>query len=80
MATHSSILAWGIHWMRSLVGYSPWGHTESQTTEVTCHTHTQPRVWVKEAGNTGQRKEEGFDEQTMCPPHFKPLVPQTDLA
>jgi len=28
-ATHSSILAWGIHGQRSLVGYSPWGHKES---------------------------------------------------
>ena len=26
MATHSSILAWEIPWMRSLAGYSPWGH------------------------------------------------------
>ena len=26
MATHSSILAWEIPWMGSLVGYSPWGH------------------------------------------------------
>ena len=29
MATHSSILAWRI----PLVGYSPWGHKESDTTE-----------------------------------------------
>ena len=28
MAIHSSTLAW-----RSLVGYSPWGHKESDTTE-----------------------------------------------
>ena len=33
MATHSSILAWGIPWTRSLVGYSPWGHKESDTSE-----------------------------------------------
>ena len=33
MATHSSILAWRIHGQNSLVGYSPWGHTESDTTE-----------------------------------------------
>ena len=33
MATHSSILAWRIPWTRSLVGYSPWGHKESDTTE-----------------------------------------------
>ena len=33
MATCSSILAWKIPWARSLVGYSPWGHKESDTTE-----------------------------------------------
>ena len=29
MATHSSILAWESHGQRSLEGYSPWGHKES---------------------------------------------------
>ena len=33
MATHSSILAWEIPWQRRLVGYSPWGRKESDTTE-----------------------------------------------
>ena len=34
MTTHSSILAWRHpHGQRSLVGYSPWGHNESDTTE-----------------------------------------------
>ena len=32
MATHSSILAWEIHGQRSLVGYSPWGYKELDTT------------------------------------------------
>ena len=33
IATHSSILAWEIPWTeRSLVGYSLWGCTESDTT------------------------------------------------
>ena len=34
------------HRQRSLVGYSPWGHKESDTTEHT-HTHytSYPRVW-----------------------------------
>ena len=36
MATHSSILAGESHGQRSLVGYSPRGHTEWDTTE---HTH-----------------------------------------
>ena len=34
MATHLSTLAWKIPWTgRSLVGCSPWGHYESDTTE-----------------------------------------------
>ena len=34
MATHSSILAWRSHGQKSLEGYSPWGRTESDMTEV----------------------------------------------
>ena len=33
MAIHYSTLAWKIPWTRSLVGCSPWGHYESDTTE-----------------------------------------------
>ena len=35
MATHSNILAWrkNPHGLRSLAGYSPWGHKELDTTE-----------------------------------------------
>ena len=33
MATHSSILAWEIHGQTSLVGYSPLGCKESDTTK-----------------------------------------------
>ena len=35
MATNSSILAWRIHGQRSLAGYRPQGHKESDTTEAT---------------------------------------------
>ena len=35
MATLSSILAWKIPWIEELVGYSPWGRKESDTTEET---------------------------------------------
>jgi len=35
MATYSIILAWRIHGQKSLAGYSPWGHKESDTTEET---------------------------------------------
>ena len=46
MATHSIILAWQSHGQRSLVGYSPWGPKESDTTEVTyqAHMHTLPQL------------------------------------
>ena len=33
MATHSSIFDWKSHGQRSLVGYSPWGWKELDTTE-----------------------------------------------
>ena len=33
MATHSSNLAWRIPWTEEVVGYSPWGRKESDTTE-----------------------------------------------
>ena len=33
MAPHSSILAGESHEQRSLLGYSPWGHKESDTAE-----------------------------------------------
>ena len=42
MTTHSSILAWEIP-QRSLAGYSPWGPTESNTTE-----HTYIHIWYRE--------------------------------
>ena len=39
MATHSSILAWRSHGQRSLAGYSPWGHKESDMTEQLTYLH-----------------------------------------
>ena len=44
MTTHSSILAWRIPWTENLVGYSPWGHKESDTTEVMEQQHVARRV------------------------------------
>ena len=35
MATHSSILAWGIKWKEEPGGPQSWGHKESDTTEAT---------------------------------------------
>ena len=38
MAAHSSILAGEFHGQRSLVGHSPWGRKESDTTEQQTHS------------------------------------------
>ena len=52
MATDSSILAWRSPWIRSLVGYSPYGHKELDTTEATVKldttemTHTHTDHWM----------------------------------
>ena len=41
MATHFSILPGESHGQRSLVGYCPWGHKESDMTErLNTHKHT----------------------------------------
>ena len=40
MVTHSSILPWKFHGQTSLVGYSPWGHKESDMIEQHTYTHT----------------------------------------
>ena len=47
MAISPVLLLGGSHGQRSLVGYSPWGHKESDTTEPLTHTHTgwQSREW-----------------------------------
>ena len=37
MATHSSLLPWRIPWQRGLVGYSPRGCKESNTTKQQTH-------------------------------------------
>jgi len=41
MVTHCSVLAWKIRWTEELVGYSPQGHKESDTSEATWHTRTR---------------------------------------
>ena len=48
MATHSSILAWKIPRTEEPgVGYSPWGHKESDTTECEyTHTHTHTHTHI----------------------------------
>ena len=43
MATHSCLV--NPHGQRSLAGYSPWGHKESDMTEqLSTHTHTRVKL------------------------------------
>ena len=44
MATHFSILDWETQGQKSLVGYSPWGCKESDSTEVTEHEQEQKKL------------------------------------
>ena len=42
MATHSSIVAWGIPWTEGPGrGYSPWGHKESDRTKASEHAQSK---------------------------------------
>ena len=55
MATHSRIIAWKIPLQRSLVGYSPWGCKESDTTErfhFFSHVHHSLAPGKQQGGNT----------------------------
>ena len=50
MATHSSIHALKIPWMEEPVGYSPWGHKESDMTErlhfTSLHVSVNPKLLI----------------------------------
>ena len=48
MATHSNVPAWNTPWTKSLLGYSPWGHKELDTTEhAYTHTHTHTHTHTR---------------------------------
>ena len=67
IATHSSILAWRIPWLRSLTDYSPQGHKELDTTEVTEHTHMrQDSSWIRK--KTTLLEINTVMDRTLCPP------------
>ena len=48
MATYSNNLAWRIYQQRSLAGYSPWGHKESDMTK-----HLSILLYQVKGDNTG---------------------------
>ena len=53
MATYSSILAWKSLGQRSLVGYGPWGHKESDTTDQLTLSLLPPEAAQDGHGPTG---------------------------
>ena len=73
MAAHSSTLAWRIPW-RSLVGYSPWGRKELDTTEQ-LHLHTHGSYYYRHyfyycdyhREQTKRRGAEGSGQPAPCP-------------
>ena len=45
MTTYSCILAWEIPWTEELLGYSPWGHKELDTTEELTLSFVREFFW-----------------------------------
>ena len=64
MATHSVFLPGKSHGQRSLVGYSPWGHKESDMTENT-HIHKMKDMGEVQMGD-GQGWGAGGRDASMC--------------
>ena len=60
MATHSSILAWTVfQGQRSLKGYSPWGHIESDPTDFHTHTHNFTK-------SSNSKRQQGLSTTAVC--------------
>ena len=70
MATHSSTLPGEVHGLRSLVGYSPWSHKESDTTE---RFSTQALVAL-------DPKETRHSEPFICNFYFTSLLAWTRIS
>ena len=84
MATHSSILAWEFHGQRTLLGCSPWGHKESDTTEATAHLATKSCLTWLSVGFSRQECWSGLlfpspgdfpDPRNLFNPGIKPAAP-----
>ena len=82
-ATHSRIIAWKIPLQRSLVGYSPWGCKESDTTEDFTFFHMSTIVWPQVNSREGtqlQPSTENWikDLLSVAPPiRTRPSPPQS---
>ena len=53
--SYSSMLAWRIPQYRNLVGQSPWGHKESDTTEQLTHTNTHNETHFTDEETEGMK-------------------------
>ena len=78
MAIHSSMLGWKIPWTeRSLAGYSPWGHKDSDMTEVTQHAYTC-RIYTMQQTALERSKQLAI-RQNKYPVEWKKLQTEQDL-
>ena len=66
MATYSSILAWRTPWTEeSLVGYSPWGYKQLDTTEQLSITHSLNK-YFSEWKNENQLLVQEYEAQLVA--------------
>ena len=54
MATHPSILAWGIHGQRTLEGYSPWLQSRVAKRQTGLAFSPPPPPWSPRRGDAGE--------------------------
>ena len=66
MATHSSILVWRTPWTEEPEGYSPWGHKESDMSEVTQHAHAKNKVKNKNDFDATKKETSKFSKIKYC--------------
>ena len=75
MATHSSILAYRMP-QRSLVGYSPWGHKDSDAAEP--HTHIHTTLNQRTPSTSGDTEPELGIESALHQPDRRPRTGSGD--
>ena len=83
VVTDSRFLLGEFHGQRSLAGYGPWGHKESDTTKVTEHTQVDERnKWnIMVSISENSQKSGAFwplifwKVETLPSPHPQPCIP-----
>ena len=74
LGNHSSILAWKIHGLRSLAGYSPWGHSRIHLKQLSQHVKISTAKGLKEKKLWKEKKRELLRNGYPCGTAL--LIPQ----